>query len=65
MVLVVRSPPTAGDVRDQGLSLSQEDPLEKVWHPTPIFLPENPMDRGAWQAAISWTEEPGRLHRVR
>ena len=63
-VPVVRSPPTAGDVRDHGLSISQEDPLEKAWHPTPIFLPGesngqrslagcNLMDRGAWQVAQS------------
>jgi len=30
-------------------SLFQEDPLEKGWQPTPVFLPgESP-----------WTEEPG------
>ena len=22
------------------------------WHPTPVLLPENPMDRGAWWAAV-------------
>ena len=22
------------------------------WQPTPVFLPENPMDRGAWQAIV-------------
>ena len=22
------------------------------WQPAPIFLPENPMDRGAWQATV-------------
>ena len=31
-----------------------------VWQPTPVFLLENPMDSGAWQAVIhrvakSWT----------
>ena len=31
-------------------SLGWEDPLEKECQPTPIFLPGNPTDRGAWQA---------------
>ena len=22
------------------------------WQPTPVFLPKNPMDRGAWWAAV-------------
>ena len=35
--------------------LGQEDPLEKEWQPTPVFLPgESP-----------WTEEPGRLQSMR
>ena len=33
-------------------SLGWEDPLEKKWQPTLVFLPGNPMDRGAWQAAV-------------
>ena len=34
-------------------SLGQGGPLEeKKWQPTPVFLPRNPMDRGAWQATI-------------
>ena len=33
------------------LSLGWEDPLEKETAPTPVFLPGNPMDRGAWWAA--------------
>ena len=31
-------------------SLGQEDPLEKKWQPTLVFLLENSMHRGAWQA---------------
>ena len=35
----------------QAQILGWEDPLEKAWQPTPVFLPgESP-----------WTEEPGRL----
>ena len=32
-------------------SLGQEDPLERKWHSTPLFL-ENPVDRGAWRATV-------------
>ena len=33
----------------------------REWQPIPVFLPENPMDRGAWQAIVhgaakSWTQ---------
>ena len=40
--------------------LSQEDPLEKGRATPPVFLLENPTDRGAWWAtahgvAKSWT----------
>ena len=37
---------------DPGLSLGLEDPLEKGWQGTPVFLTENPMDRGAWRATV-------------
>ena len=35
-------------------------PWRRKWQPTPVFLPGNPMDRGAWQATVygvakSWT----------
>ena len=35
-------------------------PWRRAWQPTPVFLSEKPMDRGAWWAAIpevkkSWT----------
>ena len=32
--------------------LGREDPLEKKWQPTPVFLLENPMGKEAWQAAV-------------
>ena len=32
-------------------SQGQEDTLEEVWQPTPVFLP----------GEFPWTEEPGRL----
>ena len=27
-------------------------PWRREWQPTPVFLPENPMDRKAWQATV-------------
>ena len=35
-------------------------PWRRAWQPTPVFLLENPMDRGAWWATVhgvakSWT----------
>ena len=32
-------PATAADPTDVGSILSQEDPLEKAWKTTPVFLP--------------------------
>ena len=26
--------------------------MRRTWQPTPVFLPENPMDRGAWWATV-------------
>ena len=52
MVLVVKNPPTsAGDRRDAGQSLGQEDPLEKEMATPSSIL--------AWK--IPWTEEPDGL----
>ena len=36
-------------------------PWRRPWQPTPVFLPENSMDRGAWQAIVhgiakSWAQ---------
>ena len=36
----------------RGRSLGWEDPLEKEMATTPVLLPGNPMDRGAWQATV-------------
>ena len=34
------------------LPLGQEDPLERKWQPTPVFLPGKSMDREAWWATV-------------
>jgi len=36
-------------------------PGEGNGNPLQYSCLENPMDRGAWQFTIPWTEEPGRL----
>ena len=36
-------------------SLSREDPLEEGMQSTPVFLKENPKDRGAWWT-MNWTQ---------
>ena len=33
-------------------SLGQEDPLEKEWQPTPVFLPGEFHGQGAWRASV-------------
>ena len=33
-------------------SLGQKDPLEREWQLTLVFLPDNPMERGVWQAIV-------------
>ena len=52
MVLAVKNPPAnAGDVRDQGLIPSWEDPLKEGMESHSSIL--------AWR--IPWTEDPGGL----
>ena len=55
MVLLVKKlPANAGDIRDMGLILGQEDPLEEGTETHSSIL--------VWE--IPWTEEPGGLHSV-
>ena len=32
-------------------------PWRRKWQPTPVFLLENPMDRGAWRATVCGVTE--------
>ena len=63
---MVRNPPhSAGDARDSGLiPRSGRFPGAGKWPPTPVFLPENSMGRGAWQATVwhSWVTEHMHTH---
>ena len=42
------------------ISLGQEDPLEEGMATPPVFLPENPMDRGAWWVTVHGVTESQR-----
>ena len=62
VALVVKNlPANERDIRDTGsIPGSGRFPWWRAWQPTPIFLLENPVDRGAWQATVqriakSWT----------
>ena len=54
VVVVVKNPPAnAGDTKDMGLIPGLErSPGEGNGNPVQGSCLENPMDRGAWQAAI-------------
>ena len=52
--MVKNLPANAGDVRDTGLSLGREDPLEKGMATHSSIL--------AWR--LPWTEEPGRVQSI-
>ena len=54
MVLVVKNlPASAGDIRDVGsIPGSGRSPGERHGNPLQYSCLENPMDRGAWQAAV-------------
>ena len=51
-----------GDIKDVGsIPGVRKLPWRRAWRSTPVFLPKNPMDRGAWQATVhrvtkSWTQ---------
>ena len=34
-------------------------PWRRAWQPTPVFLPENPMDREAWWAVVHRVAQSG------
>ena len=52
MLMVKNTPANARDIETRVQSVGREDPLEDGIATTPVFLPEDPMDRGAWQALV-------------
>ena len=61
VALVVKNPAAnAGDVPWVG-----KIPWRRKWQPIPVFLPGEPMDRGAWQATVHGvTKNQTRLERL-
>ena len=62
VVLVVKNPiARAGDMGSiPGFNPWVEKiPWSRAWQPTPVFLPGNPMDRGAWRAAVRVVTKSG------
>ena len=62
MVELVKNSPamqeTACNARDPGsISGSGRYPGGGAWQPTPVFLPGEPMERGAWWATVHGAEE--------
>ena len=48
--LVKNPPASGGDVKFN--PWSRKIPWKRKWQPTPLFLPGNPVDRGAWWATV-------------
>ena len=53
VALMVKNPPTgAGGIRSMGLIPGSGNPLEEGIATHSVFLPRDPMDRGAWWATV-------------
>ena len=52
--IVVKNPPAnEGDARDRGyIPGLGRSPWRRKWQPTPVFLPGEFQDRGAWWATV-------------
>ena len=48
---MVKNPPAMQETQVQSLGFGKI-PWRRVWQPTPVFLLENSMDRGAWWAIV-------------
>ena len=57
---VVRNPPAnEGDTGDRLSPWVRKIRWERKWQPTPVFLLENPRDRGAWRGTVHGLVESG------
>ena len=52
-----KEPARAGDKRHRFGPWVGKNSWRRAWKPTPGFLPENPMDRGAWRATVHGVAE--------
>ena len=48
MLLIKNLPAYTGDLRHRFDPWVGKITWRRVWQPTPVFLPGDPMDRGAW-----------------
>ena len=52
-LVVEKQPANARDITDTAYDpWVGKIPWRRAWQPTPVFLLEDSMDRGAWQAAV-------------
>ena len=65
MTLVVKNPPSnanTGDLKGHRFNpWVGKLPWRRAWQPTPVFLPEEPMNREAWQA-ITYRVAKSQIH---
>ena len=61
VVLVVKNPPanTGDEKRYRFNPWVRKIPWRKAWQPTPVFLPGESMDRGAWQTMYTGLQRVG------
>ena len=52
--MIKNSPVNAGEIRDVGSSMNWEDSLERSWQPTPVFLPEEPIQKRSLVGYSPW-----------
>jgi len=54
VALVVKNPPAnSGDIKRHGFNpWVGKMPWRRKWQPTPVFLPGDPTERGAWRATV-------------
>ena len=58
VALVVKNPPAnAGDMRHGFHPRVTKMPWRRKWQPIPVFLPGNPVKRGAWWAIFHGVAE--------
>ena len=62
--LGVKNPPEHRRHRGWVQSVGKEDPWRRAWQPTPVILPENPMDTGAWGATVHGATELATTERL-
>ena len=58
--MIKNLPANAGDAEDEVRSLGQEDPWNRKWQPTPVFLPGNFHGQRSLAGYSPW-DSPGKI----